>query len=152
MAKDTRFRDKKEQKISSILPTDEHLTGRAGLALFVAYVRSIQILPLIDRWFGSMRKSSKGLAITELFVQLFCFFMDGTSRHITWFDHLKEMRVMLESLAAAIWLRLIRSSDCSASFRMCVDCCFGDCCSTSLSGDSRSQSLRLSCSAWILWC
>jgi len=89
MAKDKRFRDKKEQKISAILPTDERLTGRAGLVLFEAYVRSIQILPLIDRWFGSMRKNSKGLAITELFVQLFCFFMDGTSRHITWFDHLK---------------------------------------------------------------
>jgi len=65
------------------------MTGRAGLALFEAYIRNIQILPLIDRWFGSMRKNSKGLAITELFVQLFCFFMDGTSRHITWFDHLK---------------------------------------------------------------
>jgi len=89
MAKDTRFRDKKEQKIRAIQPTDERLTGRAGLALFEAYVRSIQILPLIDRWFGSMRKNSKGLAITELFVQLFCFFMDGASRHITWFDHLK---------------------------------------------------------------
>jgi len=89
MAKDTRFRDKKEQKISAIQPTDERMTGRAGLALFEAYIPSIQILPLIDRWFGSMRKNSKGLAITELFVQLFCFFMDGTSSHITWFDHLK---------------------------------------------------------------
>ena len=89
MAKDTRFQAKKEQKISAIQPTDERMTGRAGLALFEAYIRSIQILPLIDRWFGSMRKNSKGLAITELFVQLFCFFMDGTSRHITWFDHLK---------------------------------------------------------------
>ena len=89
MAKDTRFQDKKEQKISAIQPTDERMTSRAGLALFEAHIRNIQILPLIDRWFGSMRKNSKGLAITELFVQLFCFFMDGTSRHITWFDHLK---------------------------------------------------------------
>ena len=67
MIKDTRFHDKKEQKISAIQPTDERMTGRAGLALFEAYVRNIQILPLIDRWFGSMRKNSKGLAITELF-------------------------------------------------------------------------------------
>ena len=65
MAKDTRFQVKKEQKISAIQPTDERMTGRAGLALFEAYIRSIQILPLIDRWFGSMRKNSKGLAITE---------------------------------------------------------------------------------------
>jgi len=90
MAKDTRFPHKKEQKISTIQPTDERLTGRAGLALFEAYVRSIQMLPLIERWFGSMRKNNKGLAITELFVQLFCFFMDGTCRHITWFDQLKD--------------------------------------------------------------
>ena len=90
MAKDTRFQHKKEQKISTIQPTDERMTGRAGLALFEAYVRSIQILPLIERWFGSMRKNSKGLAVTELFVQLFCFFMDGTSRHLTRFDQLKE--------------------------------------------------------------
>jgi len=33
MAKDKRVQDKKEQKISAILPTDERLTGRAGLAL-----------------------------------------------------------------------------------------------------------------------
>jgi hypothetical protein len=44
MGKDTRLHDKKEQKISTIQPTDERLTGRAGLALFEAYVRSIQIL------------------------------------------------------------------------------------------------------------
>jgi len=43
MAKDARFDDKKEQKISTIQPTDERLTGRAGLALFEAYVGSIQI-------------------------------------------------------------------------------------------------------------
>ena len=89
MAKDKRVQDKKEQKISAIQPTDERLSDRAGLALFEAYIRNIQILTLIDRWFGSMRKNNKGLAITELFVQLFCFFMDGTSRQITWFDHLK---------------------------------------------------------------
>ena len=55
MAKDPRFRDKKEKKIRAILLTDERLTGRAGLVLFEAYIRSIQILPLIDRWLGSMR-------------------------------------------------------------------------------------------------
>jgi len=48
MTKDTRFHDKKEQKISAIQPTDERMTGRAGLALFEAYIRNIQILPLID--------------------------------------------------------------------------------------------------------
>lgn len=36
-----------------------------------------------------MRKNSKGVPITELFVQILGFFMDGTSRHLTWFDQLK---------------------------------------------------------------
>jgi len=49
MGKDTRIHDKKEQKISTIQPTDERMTGRAGLALFEAYVRSIQIFPMIER-------------------------------------------------------------------------------------------------------
>ena len=55
MAKDTRFRDKKEQKISAIQPTDERLTGRAGLALFEAYIRNIQLQPLIDCLFRQYR-------------------------------------------------------------------------------------------------
>ena len=54
----------------------------------------------------------------------------------------RQMKVMLEPLAATIWLRLIRSNDCSASFLLCVDSCFGDCCSNSSSGDSRLRSLR----------
>lgn len=40
--------------------------------------------------FGSLRKNAKGLAIDQLALQLLCFFMDGSSRHITWFDHLKK--------------------------------------------------------------
>ena len=89
MAKNTRFQQKKEQKISAVQPTDEQLTGRAGLSLFAVYLRRIALFPMIDRLFGTMRKKSKGVPITELFVQILSFFMDGTSRHLTWFDQLK---------------------------------------------------------------
>lgn len=88
MRKDNRIERKKEPQISAILPTDEQLTGRAGLSVFALYLRNIALFPIIERLFGSMRKNNKGLAITELFVQIISFFMDGTSRHITWFDHL----------------------------------------------------------------
>ena len=81
---------KKEHKISSVQPTNEKLTGRAGLAFFVAYLHTIQIFPLLDKMFGSIRKSKKGVEITELFKQMFCFLMDGTSRHLVYFDHLKK--------------------------------------------------------------
>jgi hypothetical protein len=88
MQKDKRNDRKKELQISAILPTDEQLTGRAGLSVFAIYLRNIAIFPIIERLFGTIRKNRKGLPITELFVQILCFFMDGTSRHLTWFDHL----------------------------------------------------------------
>ena len=66
------------------------MTGRAGLALFVAYLHGIEIFDWFDRWFGSMRKNRKGLPITELFKQVLCFFVDGTSRRLTYFDQLSQ--------------------------------------------------------------
>ena len=89
MSKNKRFPQNKKQHIQSILATDDQLTGRAGLSLFAMYLRSIQLFPIIDRLFGKLRKNNKGLPITELFVQLLSFFMDGTSRHLVWFDQLK---------------------------------------------------------------
>lgn len=44
--------------------TSDTLTGRGGLALFSRYVRNLEIFPHLDRLFGSMRKSSKGLRTT----------------------------------------------------------------------------------------
>ena len=80
----------KELKIRRIEATSDRLTGRAGLALFVAYLHGIEIFDWFDRWFGSIRKNRKGLAITELFKQVLCFFVDGTSRRLTYFDQLSQ--------------------------------------------------------------
>ena len=79
-----------EPKIHRIEVTSDRLTGRAGLALFVAYLHQIQIFSRIERWFGALRKNKKGLCIPELFKQMLCFFVDGTSRHLTYFDQLKQ--------------------------------------------------------------
>ena len=79
-----------KSKINRVETTADCLTDRAGLALFVRYLASTQIGRLLERWFGSIRKSRKGLAIIELFKQLFCFFADGTSFHLTRFDELAE--------------------------------------------------------------
>lgn len=70
--------------------TDDQLTGRAGLALFSRYLRRIEILPHLEGLFGSLRKSGKGLPVGALFKQVFCFLVDGTSRHLVRFDRLKE--------------------------------------------------------------
>ena len=78
------------QRIDDVQPTSETLTGRAGLSLFVRYVRSLGLDPDLDRLFGSLRKSRKGQPVTEIFKQLWCFFLDGSSRHLVSFDALKE--------------------------------------------------------------
>ena len=90
MSKNNKNYRKKELEISAIEKTSERLTGRAGLALFVAYLHQIQIFPMIDRFFGSMRKSRKGFEIFELIKQVLCFMVDGTSRHLTYFDQLAK--------------------------------------------------------------
>lgn len=70
--------------------TGDTLTSRAGLALFSRYLRGTGLLGELDRLFGSIRRSGKGQPVGELFHQILCFFMDGTSRHLVRFDALKE--------------------------------------------------------------
>jgi hypothetical protein len=70
--------------------TSDTLTSRGGLALFSRYLRGIGILPELGRVFGSLRRSGKGQPVGELFHQILCFFMDGTSRHLVYFDALKD--------------------------------------------------------------
>ncbi len=90
MAKDSKNSRKKDHHISSIGITNDCLTNRAGLALFSTYLQSIQLIPMMEKMFGSMRKNKKGVPVVDMFLQLLCFFMDGTCRHLTWFDHLKN--------------------------------------------------------------
>jgi len=44
----------------------------------------------MERLFGGIRKSDKGQPVAEMFKQGFCFLMDGTSRHLVYFDALKK--------------------------------------------------------------
>ena len=70
--------------INDVEITEDVLTSRAGLTLFVRYFRSISLLPYMETMFGKIRKSRKGQGISEIFKQLFCFFVDGTSRHLVY--------------------------------------------------------------------
>jgi len=76
-------------KIDGVETTSDIITSRAGLILFVKYLENITIYPHIERLFGGIRKSRKGQPIGEMFKQVFCFLMDGTSRHLAHFDVLK---------------------------------------------------------------
>ena len=48
------------------------------------------LMPIMEKMFASMRKNKKGLAVSDFFLQILCFFMEGSSRHLSWFDHLKR--------------------------------------------------------------
>ena len=80
--------DNPSTPISRIEITSDTLTGRGGLALFSRYVRNVGILSHLEQLFGDMRKSTKGLPVSTLLHQLFCFLLDGTSRHLVHFDEL----------------------------------------------------------------
>lgn len=86
----SRSQSKSSRRIDAVEVTSDCLTGRAGLHLFARYLRGIELYPHLDRLFGSMRKHSKGHPIIDLFIQVFCFFFDGTSRHLTHFDSLAK--------------------------------------------------------------
>ncbi len=81
---------KSKGKISRIEVTGDTLTGRGGLALFVRYLSSINIYALLLEHFSGIRRSMKGEAVWNIFKQIFCFFYDGTSRHVVYFDQLKK--------------------------------------------------------------
>jgi hypothetical protein len=87
----TRNKDNKNSvKINTIESTTEKITGRGGIPLFVRYLNGIGIFPLMEKWFGSVRKSRKGLSVGNMFKQVFCYFMDGTKFTMTRFDELAE--------------------------------------------------------------
>ena len=81
---------KNPDTITKIEVTPDLLTGRAGLNLFVRYLDNIGINPLLHQLFGRLRKSRKGLPVVEIFKQIFVFILDGTSRHLSYFDALKK--------------------------------------------------------------
>ena len=74
MAKDTKKSRKKDHHISSIASTNDCLTNRAGLTFFAAYLQSIQLIPIMKKMFGTIRKNKKGVPVNDLFFQLLCFF------------------------------------------------------------------------------
>jgi hypothetical protein len=121
------IRFKSKCKINAVDVTEDTLTGRGGLALFVRYMSQINIYGLLFNRFGELRRSAKGQPIWNIFKQIFCFFYDGTSRHLVYFDQLKrdegyaavienDMREMVSShqvkrfLKAFSWL-------CGGAFR-----------------------------------
>ena len=86
----------KSVKITDIGITKDTLTSRGGLSLFIRYLDGIGVMSPMHRLFGGIRKSRKGQSVEELFKQVLCNFVDGTSRHLVHFDRLKDDADMRE--------------------------------------------------------
>ena len=80
----------KSAKITDIGITNDTLTSRGGLNMFVRYLDSIGVMSPMHRLFGGIRKTRKGTCVEELFKQVLCNFVDGTSRHLVYYDRLKD--------------------------------------------------------------
>ena len=86
----TKNKTKVKGKISGIEPTDEKLTARAGLTVFNRFISKINFFKIIEERFNYLRRSKKGLPVSEIFKQVINYFVEGTSFSISRFDELKE--------------------------------------------------------------
>lgn len=90
MAHHSRYPAENHPQIAAIEETGDTLTSRAGLALFARYFDRIGIAWFAERWLGPIRKNGKGSSASECLRQILLFLVDGTSRHLTYFDSLKD--------------------------------------------------------------
>ncbi len=74
MAKYTKNSRKKDHHISSITSTNDCLTNRAGLTFFAAYLQSIQLIPIMEKMFCSIRKNKKASLLSICFFNC-CVFL-----------------------------------------------------------------------------
>jgi len=89
-------------RIDKVGLTSDRLTSRAGLTFLVHYLDSIGIYSLLERYFGSVRQSAKGISVQEAFKQLICFFVDGTDLHLTRFDELAKKKGYAKGIETSI--------------------------------------------------
>ena len=83
----------KKLRIAGVGITQDTLTSRGGLSLFVRYLDRIDVMSHIHWLFGGIRKSRKGTCVEEIFKQVLCNFVDGTSRYLVHFDRLYQVAV-----------------------------------------------------------
>ena len=82
-------KSKSKCRIDKVEETTDTLTGRGGMTLFVKYLHNVGIKQILLNHFGDIKKNNKGITVWEIFKQIFCWFYDGTSRHISYYDQLK---------------------------------------------------------------
>lgn len=77
-------------KVCGVEATEETLSSRGGLSLFVKYLSSLSLIEILIGDFLWLKKSGKGARLYDLFKQVMCFFLDGTGFSMTRFDELQN--------------------------------------------------------------
>jgi len=76
-------------KISKIEITNDAISARGGLTLFLRYLENTKVFELIEHHLGKMKGSTKGITTGEFLTQFMSFIMDGSHTSISYFDQLK---------------------------------------------------------------
>lgn len=78
-------------KITKIGVTNDKISARGGLPLFLRYIENIGLYGLILRHIISLLSiNKKGLQLQQFLKQMFAFYIDGTDTSISGFDHKKK--------------------------------------------------------------
>jgi len=78
-----------QPKISKIEVTNDVISARGGLTLFLRYLENTKVFELIEHHLGKMKGSKKGITTREFLIQFMSFIMDGSHTSISYFDQLK---------------------------------------------------------------
>lgn len=93
-------------KITKISSTNDKISARGGLPLFLRYVEKTGLYALISsKIYHLILQSNKGLQLHQFLKQILAFFMDGTNMSISVFDQSKKDEVyaaLLESNTAQL--------------------------------------------------
>lgn len=78
-------------KITKIGVTNDKISGRGGLAIFLRYIAKTRLNSLISNIFlAKVKVHSKGLQLEQFLKQIFAHFIDGTDMAMTGFDTRKN--------------------------------------------------------------
>ena len=78
-------------KITKISSTNDKLSARGGISLFLRYVEHTGLYKVISNSiFSFLTKSNKGLKLRSFIKQMLAFFIDGTDMSIAGFDKRKK--------------------------------------------------------------
>lgn len=78
-------------KISKIDVTNDKISARGGLPLFLRYIENIELYRLIvGRLLPVLSMNGKGLQLQQFLKQMFAFYIDGTDMSISGFDNKKN--------------------------------------------------------------